>query len=571
MTDRIWKYRNDKLKRENIERISRELNIPPVIATILLNRGINEQDIPSFLAKSMKSVRNPMLMKDMDKAVERILNALKTHEKIVIYGDYDVDGITSTTLMVEFLSSLGADVDFYIPDRRDEGYGINIKAVNKLIRQGVKLLITVDCGITALGEVSFAKLSGMDVIITDHHTCKDRLPEDACAVINPKRPDSEYPFDGLAGVGVAFKLVLAVAMALKMNTTQCFHKYADIVTIGTVADVVPLTDENRVIVDKGMKAIKDSQRPGIRALMKVSGADKRPVTASAIAFALAPRLNAAGRLSTASTGVRLLLAKGFADAEQTAQTLDRENDERRMTEQAIYDEAMEQISADVNFKKKKVIVLAKKDWHHGVIGIVASKISDLYYKPCILISLSENGEGKGSGRSIPSFNLFDALSYCEDKLTGFGGHNAAAGLNINAAELDEFTKKINKYADDTLTEDDMIPKLNIDCPISERDISVDSARLLNTLEPFGMHNEKPVFSLDNAEISAVSPVGADGKHLRLKIYKNGKYINCIGFNLGDFADSLKSGDKINLAFHMDINYYQGNETVQLIIQDIKLV
>lgn len=571
MTDRIWKYCNDKLKRENIERISRELNIPPVISTILLNRGINEQDIPSFLAKSMKSVRNPMLMKDMDKAVERILNALKTHEKIVIYGDYDVDGITSTTLMVEFLSSLGADVDFYIPDRRDEGYGINIKAVNKLIRQGVKLLITVDCGITALGEVSFAKLSGMDVIITDHHTCKERLPEDACAVINPKRPDSEYPFDGLAGVGVAFKLVLAVTMALKMNTTQCFHKYADIVTIGTVADVVPLTDENRVIVDKGMKAIKDSQRPGIRALMKISGADKRPVTASAIAFALAPRLNAAGRLSTASTGVRLLLTKNFADAEQTAQTLDRENDERRMTEQAIYDDAMEQIAADVNFEKKKVIVLAKKDWHHGVIGIVASKISDLYYKPCILISLSENGEGKGSGRSIPSFNLFDALSYCEDKLTGFGGHSAAAGLNINAADLDEFTKKINKYADDTLTEDDMIPKLNIDCPISERDISVDSARLLNTLEPFGMHNEKPVFSLDNAEISAVSPVGADGKHLRLKIYKNGKYINCIGFNLGDLADSLKSGDKINLAFHMDINHYQGNETVQLIIQDIKRV
>jgi single-stranded-DNA-specific exonuclease len=571
MAEKIWKYRNKEIKRENIERISKNLNIPPVIAVILLNRGINEADMPSFLAKTIKNIRNPMLMNDMDKAVSRILNAINKHEKIVIYGDYDVDGITSTTLMMDFLSSIGADVDFYIPDRKDEGYGINIKAVNKLIKQGVRLLITVDCGITALGEVSFAKLLGMDVIVTDHHTCKDRLPNDAYAVLNPKRPDSSYPFDSLAGVGVAFKLVLAIAMALKINTTQCFYKYIDIVTIGTIADVVPLIDENRIMVDKGIKALKNSARPGIRALLKVSGADKRPITSSSVAFALAPRLNASGRLGTASTSVKLLLSQDEKTALEIAAELDCENKERQMTEQTIYSEAMDMIASDINFEKKKVIVLAKKDWHHGVIGIVASRINDLFYKPCILISLNENGEGKGSGRSIPAFNLFDALSYCEDTLTDFGGHSAAAGLNINISSIEDFTKKINKYADDNLTSEDMIPTLDIDCPINEHDITLDAAKLLSNLEPFGMHNEKPLFSLDNAEISLISTVGAEGKHLRLKLFKNGKYINCIGFFLGSFADSLKQGDKINIAFHMDINHYQGNEQIQLIIKDIKRI
>ena len=569
MADKIWTYRSKNLKRETVSDISKRLRIPPVITTILLNRGIGENEMPSFLTKTMKDIRNPMLMKDMEKATERIIKAISAHEKIVIYGDYDVDGITSTTLMVEFLSSIGADVDYYIPDRQDEGYGINIKAVNKLIKRGVKLLITVDCGITALGEVSFAKLLGMDVIVTDHHTCKDRLPEDAVAILNPKRPDSEYPFDGLAGVGVAFKLVLALAMKLKMNTTQCFHQYIDIVTLGTIADVVPLVDENRIMVDKGIKALKTSTRPGIRALLEVSGADKRPITASSVAFTLAPRLNAAGRLSTASTGVELLLSKSMEEAVEIAKKLDNENEKRRETEQQIYEEAMEMIAEDFNFSKKKVIVLSKKDWHHGVIGIVASKLNDLYYKPCILISENENGEGKGSGRSIPSFNLFDALSHCEDVLTEFGGHSAAAGLNLSIASLDEFTRKINKYADEILSADDMVPTLAVDMGINENDISVETAKLLERLEPFGMNNEKPIFSLGDAQISAIAAVGADGKHLRLKLYKNGKYINCIGFSLGEMINSLKVGDRVSAAFHIDINHYQGNETVQLILRDIK--
>lgn len=571
MIDKIWKYRSKELNVQKLEQISEKLNLPKAIATILMNRNIAEEDIPAFLAKSMKSIRNPMQLNDMDKAVARIISALDRHEKIMIYGDYDVDGITSTTLLQDFLSSLGADVSYYIPDRKDEGYGINIKAVNKFIKQGVKLLITVDCGITALGEVSFAKLLGMDVIVTDHHTCKERLPEDACAIINPKRPDSEYPFNGPAGVGVAFKLVLALAMALKLNTTQCFMKYIDIVTIGTIADVVPLIDENRIIVDKGIGAIRNSQRPGIRALLSVSGADKRPVTASSIAFTLAPRLNAAGRVGNATTGVELLLANDYSEALKIAKELDEENNCRRKTEQEIYRDALALISSDVNFEKKKIIVLVKRDWHHGVIGIVASRIAEMYYKPCILISVDENGEGKGSGRSIPSFNLFDALSACSDSLLNFGGHAAAAGLNIDADMVDDFTKKINKYADDILSADDMLPKLWIDCPLTENDISVEAVNMLNKLEPFGMDNEKPIFSLEGAEVTSATTVGADNNHLRLKIAKNGKTINCIGFGFGAMCQKLAAHTKINIAFHMDINHFQGREMVQLIIKDIKLL
>lgn len=569
MIDKIWRYRSREHKREEVVHISQNLGIPPLIAIILLNRGIQESEMLSFLSKSMKNVRNPLLMNDMAQGAERIVAAIKHHEKIVVYGDYDVDGITATTIMVEFLSSLGAEVDFYIPDRKDEGYGINIKAVNKLIKQGVRLLITVDCGITALGEVSFAKLLGMDVIVTDHHTCKERLPEDAYAVINPKRPDTEYPFDGLAGAGVAFKLMLAIAMNLKMNTTQCFYKYVDVAALGTIADVVPLTDENRIIVDKGIKAIQGTMRPGIRALLNISGADKRPLNALSVAFTIAPRLNAAGRLGTASTGVRLMLSKSEEEAKAIAEELEDENTQRRLTEQKIYDEALEIIAGDINFEKKKVIVLAKKDWHHGVIGIVASRICDLYYKPCILISLNENGEGKGSGRSIPTFNLFDALTHCEDTLSDFGGHSAAAGLSINAASIEAFAQKINKYADNMLSSNDMIPMLDIDCPLNEKDISLETARLLTKLEPFGMSNEKPVFALENVQIGTIDAIGAEHNHLRLKIYKNGKYINCVGFFMSDFINTLHSGDIISIAFNMDINRYQGSETVHLILKDIK--
>lgn len=569
MIEKKWQYKNKEHKPEKIREVAKKYSIPSVIAAILLNRSVEEEDIPSFFSKSMQDVINPMEMKDMDKAVERIIQALQNGEPVMVYGDYDVDGITSVSIMYDFLKSQGADVSYYIPERSSEGYGINIRAVNKMIKQGIKLLISVDCGITALGETSFAKLQGMDVIITDHHTCKERIPEDAVAVIDPKREDDEYPFDGLCGAGVAFKLVLAVTMAMGKSTNECFKRYIDLVAVGTIADVVPLKNENRVFVDRGLKLLQNPERPGLRALLEISGAN-HPVKASTVGFSIAPRLNAAGRLANASVGVELLLTDDYQKAMELAKTLNEANKQRQETEQEIYDEAVDMIARDPNFEKKKVIVLHKEGWHQGVIGIVASRINEKYYRPCILISDDGRGNGKGSGRSIRDFNLFEALSACEEYLTGFGGHSIAAGLNVNTADIDKFSEAINKYADKHMSGDILIPKLDIDCPLSSASINLKAAKMLERLEPFGMDNEKPVFSISGVKIVESAAVGNEGKHLRLRLAKDNAAFRAIGFGMGQLIEKAQPGATANVAFHMDINRYQGNESVQLMIRDIKI-
>ncbi len=568
MLEKKWEYKNKVLNQEQINKISKIYKIPRIISTIILNREIPEDEILSYLSKSIKNIIPPYDMLDTQKAVDRIFKAINDKEKIVIYGDYDVDGITSTTLLYDFLKSNGADVSYYIPDRKDEGYGINIMAVNKLSRAGNKLMITVDCGITAVGEVEFSKLQGMDVIITDHHTCKERIPTAAEAVINPKREDNDYPFKALAGVGVAFKLVLALAIKLGINTNECFNRYIDIVAIGTIADVVSLTGENRIIVNRGIMAIANSPRPGVRALLEVSGALNKPITPITVGFSLAPRLNAAGRLSSATTSVELLLEKDYSKALEIAKALDDENKKRQEMERTIFNEALDMIRSDVNFDKKKVIVLAKEDWHHGVIGIAASKINEMFYKPCILISHS-NGIGKGSGRSIPSMNLFDALSHCTDVLSDFGGHAIAAGLSINMADFDAFCEKINKYADTVLENDDMTPRLKIDCTLSAQHITLGLARLISKLEPFGTGNEKPVFSLLDAEVINISTAGNENQHLRMKIAKDNVILNCIGFGMAEFSGIIQPHSRVDVAFTLEINNYMNNETVQLALKDIK--
>lgn len=570
MVRKVWKFRNDKVTREAVRHAAQTNNVPLIISNILLNRNIAPSDFSAFLMKSKKDIINPMDMLGMDKAAERIRTAIEAKEKIVVYGDYDVDGITSTALLYEFLKSSGADAAYYIPDRRDEGYGINIMAVNKFIKEGVKLLITVDCGITAIGETEFAKLQGMEVIITDHHTCKERIPTAAVAVVNPKQEDDGYGFDGLAGVGVAFKLVLALAMKLNKNTGEVFQKYVDLAAIGTIADVVPLVGENRVIVDKGLKVLENPTRPGIRALLEVAGVASKKINAGTIAFSLAPRMNAAGRLSTAVTAVELLLTNDEVRAKEIATELDSENRERQITEQDILREASEMIAKDPNFSKKRVIVLAKEGWHNGVIGIVASRLVEAYYKPAILISI-ENGVGKGSGRSISGFNLFDALSECDEFLADFGGHSAAAGLSINEGNIEKFTAKMNDYANSAIADSDMVPVVKIDCMLSGQNLTVPMAKALMALEPYGMGNEKPVFAVKDARVVSAMAIGADSKHLRMQIEKDGIRVGCIGFGLGEYARMLQAGDCVHLAFRLDINVYQGNENLQLVINDIKTV
>lgn len=568
MTGKKWIKKNDKITPDMIMDASRKSGVPPIVATVLLNRGVAVSDFRQFLTKSKQGILNPLSMLDMDKAVERICRAIRSGESIVVYGDYDVDGITSTALLYDTIKCLGGNVDYYIPDRKDEGYGINIMAVNRLIKNGVKLLITVDCGITAVGEVEFAKLQGMDVIITDHHTCKERIPEAAAAVVNPKRPDDEYEFEGLAGVGVAFKVSMGVAMAMGKNAGEFFEKYVDLAAIGTIADVVPLINENRVIVDRGLQLLQEPQRPGLKALLEIAGMSDKKVNCATIAFGLAPRLNAAGRMGSATTAVELLLTSDTQRAKEIAEELDAVNKKRQETEYEIHRDAVEMITSDKDFNKKKVVVLAKEGWHNGVIGIVASRITETYHRPCILISLTD-GVGKGSGRSVQGFNLFEALGDSADLLTNYGGHAIASGLGIEEGNIEAFTKRINEYAEKNLTEDAMVPQIKIDATIKGETLTMATSKTLAVLEPFGMGNETPVFAVTDATVVSVSGVGADKKHLRMMIDKDGTRVNCIGFGLGELANNITPSMRVDIAFKIDINNYMGKESLQLVLSDIK--
>ena len=561
-----WEFKNAQLEPDKINEFSKQFNIGYVFSTVLLNRGIDtEEELRRYISKSLEFVYDPNLLPDIEPACERIISAISAKEKIVIYGDYDVDGITSVSLLYSFLKDNGADVDYYIPDRVTEGYGLNIKAINKISKLGTKLLITVDCGITSVGEVELAKAQKMDVIITDHHTCKEKLPN-ARAVINPKRADSDYPFAHLAGVGVIFKTVLAIAKKMGLNTKDVFLKYVPLAAIGTVADVVDLQSENRIIVDRGLKQLKNSSLCGINALLEVLG--NRPVDSTSIAFSIAPRINAAGRMESAKTACELLLSDNPQTALNLAQNLDKINQRRQLTEKEIYEEALELISNDADFENKRIIVLAKKDWHHGVIGIVASKITEQFYKPCILLSYDETGKAKGSGRSVEGINLFDALTATEDLLTQFGGHALAAGLSLNMSEFDEFSKKINEYIKKSYPE---LPEksLSIDCSVPPSFITLVNAKQLTRFEPYGMANEKPVFAMNNVKVLHANAIGQEQNHLSLSVESSGKTFRAVGFFFGHLAPYLTPNTEIDIAFNLDINSWQGAESCQLVIKDIK--
>jgi len=566
MREKIWNYKNKAFSKEEIEAFSASCGISPAMAVILMNRGIKtEKAFVSYMRKSLEDIHNPFMLDDMEQAADRIITALNQKEKIVIYGDYDVDGITATSVVYEFLKSQGADVSYYIPDRFSEGYGINVLAINKIARSGAKLMITVDCGITAVGEVEFAKTQGLDIIITDHHSCREELPK-AVAVINPKRPDSSYPFPHLAGVGVAFKLVLALAIRLGIPTKEVFMEYVDMVALGTIADVVPLVGENRVIADKGINAIEGTKNKGMKALLNIAGAGGKSVDVNSVAFFASPRLNAAGRLENASLSVELMTCSDEIRAKEIAEHLDELNSKRKSIEQKIFDEALKK--AEEMPEDTLVYVIVGENWNHGVIGIVASRLSEMYYRPCILISV-ENGKGKGSGRSVPEMNLFDALSDSEDLLTAFGGHSQAAGLSVSEENIPEFTKKINEFAKKHIDVESLVPKLYIDCNLSGANVTMQAAKKLEMLAPFGEGNELPVFSMQNLKITAVQSMGADKKHLRLRLSDASGTFNAVGFGMGELEEKLSCGMIVNIAFNMNINTYQGNENLQLILKDIK--
>ena len=567
------------------------LGINPIIANLLYVRGYKDvASAKKFLYMESEVLSDPMKMADMNLAVERILKAIKNREKITIYGDYDVDGVTSVCTLYLYLKSRGADVDYYIPNRIGEGYGVSVTAINALAEKGTKLIITVDTGITADAEVEFAKSIGVDFVVTDHHECRQVLPN-ACAVVNPHRPDCPSEFKELAGVGVVFKLLCAYeqhATGKKASAAALavISEYADLVAIGTIADVMPIKEENRLIVSYGLRMIENTERVGLSAIIEAASGKndiqrsanrkKRPkITSSYIGYTLAPRINAAGRIKTASMAVELFLSEDYGYAYKIAEQLCEANKERQSEENKIMQEAYRKIEEN-GYDNMNVIVLDADNWHHGVIGIVASRITEKYGRPSILVSFEGNDSdkpdkadaGKGSGRSIKGMNLVDALCYCKDELIKFGGHELAAGLSVERGKLDAFRQKINEYAEKTLTEENMVPTVDADLEISLSEANIDLADGLRILEPYGVGNPVPNFVIRSVTVTEISSV-SEGKHTRFS-FSDGKSFVCgMFFSCPPSSLGLYVGDQVDVLFNIDVNEWAGRRNAQLIIRDIK--
>lgn len=552
---------------ELAEQLRMQLNISDVVAKSLINRGIESIEAAEiFMNPELKYLYDPFLLKDMDLAVDRILRAIDENEKICIYGDYDVDGVTSTSLCINILRKLEAEVMYYIPVRADEGYGLNDEAVEFIGTQGVNLIITVDCGISSCDVVERVKQLGMDIVITDHHECGERLP-DACAVVNPHRPDSDYPYKELAGVGVAFKLMQAVTDSIGCG--DLILNVLELAAIGTVADVVPLLGENRILVKHGLMKLAATEYIGIRALIDVSGLKDKPISSYNVAFMLAPRINAAGRLADAARCVELLITEDEALAYEIAGELELENRERQQVEAEILKDAIAKLEAGYDLENSKVIVLDGEGWHSGVIGIVASRIVEQYSKPTMLIA-TENGIGKGSARSMKGFNIYEAMCSCSELFEKFGGHEMAAGLTINVGNIDELRKRINDIADDMLEGNPLQPEICVDYKLEQTDINLETARQLKMLEPFGMGNPNPQFVYRSLQVLDRRLVGANNKHLSLTLYDGSNSIKGIAFNMGNLYNVFSNNRKIDIICSMDINLWNDNESVQLVIKDFKV-
>lgn len=552
---------------ESLELLMSEFQIPEIIARSMINRGVDTLDkAKAYLDTDLKSLHDPYLMKGMAPSVERILRAVGNKEKICVYGDYDVDGITSTAVMIRALNRLGADSFYYIPNRLEEGYGLSISSMDRIRELGTDLIITVDCGIRANDAVDYAKELGMEVIITDHHECEGEAPK-AYSVIDPHQEDCSYPYKSLAGVGVAYKL--AAAMLERVGDGAFAEELIDIVTIGTIADVVPLLGENRIIVKNGLQRIPYSNKAGISALLTVCGLSGKEVNAYNIAFMLAPRINAAGRIADASQCVELLLTNSPDRALTIAKKLDLDNRERQAIENEILNAAVGIIENTVNVDNEKVLVLGSENWHIGVIGIVASRLVDKYYLPVFI--MSKDGEYcKGSARSIPGFNIFEAMSRHSRLFEKYGGHEMAAGFTIKADKADELRKCMNMEAECILGKEKLLPEILIDYKLSPKDITLDTVKKLKLLEPFGTGNPSPLFVYRGLKVISSKSVGNEAKHLSLTVNDGVNEIKCIAYNLGSMQKILSFGRKIDIIGNVESNVWNNIESVQLNIKDIRL-
>lgn len=554
-----WEYLEQD--EELIKQIATKHNISELLAKILVNRGITgEEEIEIFLNPKRNNFHNPFLLNDMEKAVDRIIKAIETKEKTIIYGDYDVDGITSITVLKKFLNERGLQVDYYIPNRLDEGYGLNDEAIKKIAEQGYTLMITVDCGISGIEEVKKATSYGIETIITDHHEQLETLPE-AYAIVNPKRKDNTYPFRGLAGVGVVFKVIQAISQKLNLDEKE-YLKYLDIVCIGTISDIVPLVDENRVIAKLGLMLVKCTKNIGLRELIKETG--YKNVDSFMISFGIAPRINACGRMGKQEEALELFLTDDYEKACTITKNLNQYNLQRQEIEKNIFDQAIEELQKE-NIDNLNSIVLAGENWHHGVIGIVASRITEKYFKPTILIGI-ENEIGKGSGRSVPGFDLHDALAQSAEYLEKYGGHEMAVGLSLNKDKIKDFKIHFEQIAKDKNVKS-IVPVIKIDCEIGKKELNKQTVEQIKLLEPFGEKNKPPLISYKNLKIVSIRTL-SEGKHLKLMLKDGNDTVNAIGFNLGELINDYLIGDKVDVVGTLEINNYNCEEQIQINIKDM---
>ncbi len=563
-----WRVREPELVLQKT--LAASLNISTITSQLLINRGISDiQQAERFLSSTLSDIRSPFGMKGMKEGVERVLKALHNKEKIAIYGDYDVDGITSTSILLMFLKSAGVNVSYYIPERIAEGYGLNADAISKLAERGVALLITVDCGISDHPEVKLAKELGMDVIVTDHHEVPDYLPP-AYAIINPKQSGCPFPFKNLAGVGVAFNFIIALRASLrdegfwKEKEVPNLKEYLDLVALGTIADVVPLVDENRIFVKYGLMELTASTKPGIIALKEISGLNDVPINAGMVGYRLAPRINAAGRVGKGVDGVRLLTSESYDEAASIAKLLDDGNKERQGLEEVILREATEMVESGLIFDRKS-IVLASENWHPGVIGIVASRIAEKYYRPTVMIAIKD-GVGKGSARSIHSFMLYEGLKECSHLLKEFGGHDYAAGLSINEENIEKFRDAFERVASNKLSDEDMVPEMDIDATMDLNDVTEGLVNELDNLAPFGEANPEPLLCSTGLGIADCKVVG--NNHLKMRVKQGRTVRDAIGFGMGNL--NLSPGINLDTAFIPQINLWNGGKSIQLKLKDVRI-
>ena len=567
-----WIYRTlTEQQRETQKNLAEELSISPLLAQLLVQRDIlTFEDARSFFRPDLSNLHDPFLMADMDNAVKRLTKAMKHNEKILVYGDYDVDGTTSVALVYKFLKQFYSNIDFYIPDRYNEGYGISIQGIDFAKAQDFKLVIALDCGIKAIDKVKYAVSQGVDFIICDHHTPDDVLPP-AVAVLDPKRDDCNYPYKHLSGCGVGFKLMQAFAITNNIGFSQ-LTPLLDLLALSIASDIVPITGENRILAFYGLKQINSNPSVGLKAILEVCGLLDKEITISDIVFKIGPRINASGRMKQASEVVELLVSSDQVFAKEKSDTINEYNNDRKDLDKNITDEAIALIAADSRYIERKSIVVHKPDWHKGVIGIVASRLSEEYYKPSIVLTNS-NGLASGSARSVSGFDIYKAIDSCRDLLENFGGHMYAAGLSMKEENIPAFTERFEKFVAENILEEQTYPQIDIDAVLEFKDITPKFFRVLKQFGPFGPGNMKPIFvSKKVLDYGTSRLVGKEQEHLKLELVDSSSenVMNGIAFRMHEYNDHLKALNPLDICYTLEENSFNGNTSIQLMIRDIKI-